>query len=401
MYLIRLLSATGFGLVVCAAPPFLLSQNLKITIPLHSELTPVQKLNREGVDAISKQQFEKARGIFYKAYLYDPADPFTLNNLGYVSELQGEVDRAEQFYKLATEQGSYATIDRSSAKQLNGRPMMDALGTLKNLPMRVNRIDVLGMALLSDGQPFEAETAFEAALKLDPKNAFTLNDLGVAEESTGDLEDALKHYDEAAATRAMDPVVVTQKRQWRGKPVSEMASSSAQELRVRMRNMTPNQIRAAMLAVRGVFAINQNDWATARKDFLEAYALDPESAFALNNRGYVAERDGELENAMSYYARARSAGDAGTKVGLATQTSAQGQNLGAVADTSHRDVDNQLEAFSQARRGQKIPYELKRRSEDPAKPEAAPGTPSPGGTPSPAPGIPAAPVPLQPTPPTP
>ncbi len=377
----------------CAAPPCAITQKLRITIPLHSELTPVQKLNREGVDALSKQHYEKAQGLFYKAYLYDPADPFTLNNLGYVSELQGQVDRAEEFYRLATEQGSYATIDRSSAKQLKGRPMMDALGTLKNVPMRVNRIDVLGMALLSENQPFEADAMFEEALKLDPNNAFTLNDLGVAEEATGDLAGALQHYEAAAGTGSMEPVVVTQKRAWRGKPVSTMAASSAQELRARIENMTPNQIRAAMLAVRGVFAINQNDWPAARKDFLEAYSLDPESAFALNNRGYVAERDGELENAMSFYARARNATDAGTKVGLATQTSAEGQDLAAVAGESHRGVDDRLEAFSQARRGQKVPYELKRRNDNTAKPEAAPTEPSPG--------IPSPPVPLQPTPPSP
>ena len=393
MYLIRLLSAAGIITAACAAPRYAITQNLRITIPLHSELTPVQKLNREGVDALSKQHYEKAQGLFYKAYLYDPADPFTLNNLGYVSELQGQVDRAEEFYRLATEQGSYATIDRSSAKQLKGRPMMDALGTLKNVPMRVNRIDVLGMALLSEHQPFEADAMFEEALKLDPNNAFTLNDLGVAEEATGDLAGALRHYEAAAGTGSMEPVVVTQKRAWRGKPVSTMAASSAQELRARIENMTPNQIRAAMLAVRGVFAINQNDWPAARKDFLEAYSLDPESAFALNNRGYVAERDGELENAMSFYARARNATDAGTKVGLATQTSAEGQDLAAVAGESHRGVDDRLEEFSQARRGQKVPYELKRRNDNTTKPEAAPTEPSPG--------IPAPPVPLQPTPPSP
>ena len=46
-------------------------------------------------------------------------------------------------------QGCYAIIDRSDAKALRGKPMMDALGTLQNLPMRINRINVLGMGLLS------------------------------------------------------------------------------------------------------------------------------------------------------------------------------------------------------------------------------------------------------------
>ena len=382
MYVIRLLGAAAFGCVVCATSPVVVAQNLKITIPLHSELTPVQRLNREGVDAVVKQRYDKAERLFYKAYLYDPVDPFTLNNLGYVSELQGQVDRAEEFYKLATEQGSLATIDRSNANQLKGKPMMDALGTLKNLPMRVNRIDVLGMALLSQDHPFEAEAVFEEALLLDPHNAFTLNDLGVAEETVGNLDEALKHYDAAAASHSMEPVVVTLKREWRGKPVSEMAANSSQDLRKRMQTMTPNQIRAAMLAVRGVHSINQNDWPSARKDFLEAYSLDPQGAFSLNNRGYVAERDGDLETAVSYYARALKAGGADSPVGSATQSSAQGQHLAAVADESHRDVDTALEAEIQKHRGQKTPFELKRRSEIPAKPETSPATPS-SATPAP------------------
>src|SRR5258706_9350630 len=63
--------------------------DLKIPLPQRSKLTPVQRLNREGVDAIRNHRYEKAKALFYKAYLFDPDDPFTLNNLGYVSELEG------------------------------------------------------------------------------------------------------------------------------------------------------------------------------------------------------------------------------------------------------------------------------------------------------------------------
>ena len=81
-------------------------KDIRITFPKHSELTPVQRLNREGVEAVRKHEYEKAEAIFYKAYLYDAADPFTLNNLGYISELQGKLDRAQKFYTLASQQGS-------------------------------------------------------------------------------------------------------------------------------------------------------------------------------------------------------------------------------------------------------------------------------------------------------
>src|ERR1035437_4005875 len=106
-------------------------KDIRVTFPKRSELTPVQRLNREGVDAARKHQYEKAEAIFYKAYLYDAADPFTLNNLGYISELQGKLDRAQKFYARASQQGCDARIDLSNAKQLEGKPMTYALNSLK------------------------------------------------------------------------------------------------------------------------------------------------------------------------------------------------------------------------------------------------------------------------------
>ena len=128
------------GLWAPLATAVVSGQEIRITIPLHSELTEVQRLNRLGVDEVIKHRYEKAEVLFYKAYLYDPSDPFTLNNLGYVSEIQGQVDRAADYYKLAVEQGCEAVIDRSSDTSLKGKPMMDALGTIKNMPMRINRM---------------------------------------------------------------------------------------------------------------------------------------------------------------------------------------------------------------------------------------------------------------------
>src|ERR1700744_3946083 len=104
----RLIPAAAlFTLCLPQAP----AQNLKISIPRRSELTPVQRLNRDGVEEVRKQHYEKAEQLFYKAYLYDPSDPFTLNNLGYIAEQQGQLDRAHKFYALAAEQGCSAPID--------------------------------------------------------------------------------------------------------------------------------------------------------------------------------------------------------------------------------------------------------------------------------------------------
>src|SRR5881275_1065441 len=96
-------------------------KTLRISIPKRSKPTPVQALNRDGVKAVEKHDYAKAKKLFYKAYLLDPDDPFTLNNLGYIAELEGDVDRAQRFYELAGEQNSEAVVDKASSEQAKGR----------------------------------------------------------------------------------------------------------------------------------------------------------------------------------------------------------------------------------------------------------------------------------------
>ena len=350
------------------------AQRIKITIPRPSTLTPVQRLNREGVEAVDRHRYEKAETLFNKAYLFDPTDPFTLTNLGYISELQGQADRAESFYKLAVEQGCYANIDLSSSKNLKNKPMIDELGTIKNLPMRINRMNVTAMQLLSQGRSFEAEALLEQALALDPVNPFTLNDLGVAEEALGDVESALRYYDRSTAIRAKDPIIVTMNRAFRGKPISEVAAQSAYDLRVRTQDRTREQLQASMLTLRGVTAVNRNDWTTARQSFIDAYALDPHSAFTLNNLGYLAEHDGDLELAKAYYTGASNARDANRRVGLTTQSASGAQELAGLAERSQQDVDAALAANGERRRREPGAVVLKRRrvEEEHGKPASEP-----------------------------
>jgi Flp pilus assembly protein TadD len=376
---LRLLGLSA--LIACLGLPQSWARDLKITIPKHSEMTPVQRLNREGVDAVQKHQYEKAEALFLKAYLYDPADPFTLNNLGYISELQGKLDRALRFYQLASQQGSDASIDRSNTKQLEGKPLEDALNGVKDGPMRVNHINVQAIGLLSENRNSEAGQLLQKALAMDARNPFTLNNLGVAEESAGNYDDALKYFDEAAELRSSEPVVVTLDRSWRGKPISEMAAESARRLKAQLKNADSAEAQAALLNVRGVSATNRNDWQSARRDFLKAYSLDPNSAFSLNNLGYVSERDGDIETAQFFYMKAQQAGDANARVGLATASAAEGERLDAVAADSGQKVGGELDRYKQARHAEPGNVELERRDGTPVDntTPAPPAAPSPNG----------------------
>ena len=367
------------------------AKDLKITIPRHSELTPVQRLNRDGVEAVQKKQYEKAEALFLKAYLYDPSDPFTLNNLGYISELQGDLDRALKFYKLAAQQGSTASIDRSNTKQLEGKPIEDALNGLSDGPMRVNHINVEAVALLSENRTSEAESLLQRAVSMDPHNAFTLNNLGVAKESVGDYEGALTYFDQAAQLRSSEVVVVTLDRAWRGKSVSQMAAESARKLESRLKNTDNPEAQAALLTVRGVSATNRNDWQAARRDFLKAYSLNPNSAFSLNNLGYVSERDGDMETANFFYMKAQQADDAKARIGLASSSLAEGQYLDAVAADSQQKVGGELDRYRQTRHAEPGNVELERRDGTPVDntPAPSPTAPAPPNTPQSAPPTPA------------
>jgi tetratricopeptide (TPR) repeat protein len=353
---------------------------LTITVPRHSQLTNVQRLNREGVAAVQKHNFGKAADLFYRAYMYDPGDPFTLNNLGYISELQGQLEQATKFYKLAAEQGCTANIDLSSAKRLEGKPMNTAFVDLKESPMRVNRLNVEAMRLLSENRGNEAAALLEQARSLDPQNPYTLNNLGVAEESMGNYASALKHYTQAAATKSDDSIDLSENPVWRGKSVSEMSEANANRLQIRMKGADSATSVADMLNVRGVSAVNQSDWATARQNFLQAYSLNPTDAFSLNNRAYVAEKDGDLESAQFFYEKARQAVGANVPVGRATSSTAVGKPLFQVATESDKKVDGAVEVYSRERQLKQSPIELiPRDNATPGQktpPNAPPGSPS-------------------------
>jgi Flp pilus assembly protein TadD len=368
-----------------ALPTAWASDRHTIMIPMRSRLSPVQRLNREGVEAIKRHQYDKAQSLFYKAYLYDPADPFTLNNLGYISEVQGQLERAHKFYELAAEQSSDASIDLSSQKHLQGQPMKAAIIDLKDRTMRVNRMNIDAMRMMQQDRNFEAIELLKQALTLDPQNPFTLNNLGVANESISDLDAALRYYQQAATGQSKEPAAITFDKSWRGKSVSNMARTSARMLQKRMESNGVTESKAVMYTLRGVHEENANNWAAAREDFIHAYALDPTSAFSLNNRGYVAEREGDLETAQHFYEKARRADNSNARIGLATKLYAQGQALSIVANDSNQKVDSALDIYSQQRKRQGAPIELTPRGGTPTletRPDTNPGTNPPNERPN-------------------
>jgi Flp pilus assembly protein TadD len=302
MFRPRSLVVAIFAVGLIVAP--MNAQELRLPLPKKSKYTPVQKLNRDGVKAVEKHQYDKAKKLFYKAYLIDPNDPFTLNNLGYLAELEGDADRAQRFYQLASEQNSDAIVDVATNSRVEGKPVSTVAGNAEEKGIQVNRLNSEAIALLSRDRAPEADLLLQKALKIDPRNPFTLNNLGFAKEREGELDAAYQFYTAAANTNSGERIQIALNKDWRGEEISYIAGRNARRLDQRLRNEGSLESRVALLNLRGVSAFNRNERRTAREFIQKAYKLDPDDAFTLNNMGYLAEMDGDRETADYYYAPA-------------------------------------------------------------------------------------------------
>ena len=362
--------------------------DMRINLPKRTKLTPVQQLNQDGVSALKKRDLAKAEKCFYRAYLIDPDDPFTLNNLGYVSELKGQVERAQRFYELSGRQNSETVIAKSSNSKLEGKRLTEITGASAGRELRVNQGNVLAMSLLSQGRTEEAEKTLRQTLAIDPRNPFTLNNLGYTMEAEGNLESALQFYNSAANLHSSEKIVVALDRRWRGKDISNVAENNARAVQRRLETEESVADRVARLNLQGVSALNRNDRQSARKFFLQAYRLDPQNAFAINNMGYLAELDGDQETADDFYTQAKQANGADKRVSLANRREMQGLPLAQVAARNDEGAESSLEEQRQLRIREGGPIQLKTRDHQPVTepvPEAAPAnqpnSPSPQSPP--------------------
>jgi Flp pilus assembly protein TadD len=355
------------------------ASDLKIKIPKRSQYTPVQRLNRDGVGALRKHDFEKAKALFYRAYLYDPDDPFTLNNLGYVAEVEGQLERAQRFYSLAAQRNTDAVIETASVREAEGKSFSDEINGIRDRAVQINLANVRAVKLLSEGRATEAESILQRAFTLDERNPFTLNNLGVAKEMEGELSQSLRYYTEAAASHSDEAVMVTLNNSWRGKSVSKMSSESAEKILQRLRNPESAEGRAAEYNLRGVYAVNRGDWHEAEQYFRNAYSLDPNNAFSLNNMGYVAEMQGDSETAQVFYERARNAPSAKSRVGAATDASAAGLRLFQLSEENDGKVDQRMIQQAELKRRHSWAIQLKRRDGTPVtEQQPAPRAPAEG-----------------------
>ena len=87
-------------------------------------LEQVAELNLRGVSAVNRNDLRAADAAFRKAYALDPNDAFTLNNIGYVSELEGDQETAQFFYDHARQTlGAPAIVGVASRRTAEGKKL--------------------------------------------------------------------------------------------------------------------------------------------------------------------------------------------------------------------------------------------------------------------------------------
>jgi len=258
-------------------------------------------------------------------------------------------------------------VDRASSDDIKGKTVAEVAGHAQSGNVQSNVLNVEAISLLNKDRVAEADGVLQKALRIDPRNPFTLNNLGYTKEKQGELEAAINYYRAAAEANSDEPVVVTVNKSWRGRPISKVAASNAKKVQSALAKEESTDAKVARLNQRGVSALNRNDRADALKYFTQAYKLNPEDAFALNNMGYVAELNGDRESANFYYGKAKEADNHERHVTLASSTEDQGKKLVEVANKNDDKTEASIQAQQELnRRSGKTPTLIERSTGRPA-----------------------------------
>ena len=151
------------------------------------------------MDALKKHNIDRAKRLFYKAYLVDPNDPFTLNNLGYVSELEGDMERARSVLaKALSLSPNLARAHFFSAKVLRSDGRYDeAADHLRQVVAQYPRdrvaLNDLGRILFLQRNYSDAVKVLQAVLAVDPEDLQAHYNLMLCYNGLGDEKQAHEH----------------------------------------------------------------------------------------------------------------------------------------------------------------------------------------------------------------
>jgi Flp pilus assembly protein TadD len=200
----------------------------------------VNRLNVQAIALLERDRVFEADNILSKALALDQKNPFTLNNLGYTKEKEGELEQAVQYYEKAAAQHSEERIivaveknkswrgkKISDVASRNAEKVRKMVEQDQSPEAKVARLNLRGVTALNRNDRQAARQFFNEAYKLDPKNAFALNNMGYLAELEGDKETANAYYSAAQrADRSRVRVGLATRREAEGRPVAAVADNN-------------------------------------------------------------------------------------------------------------------------------------------------------------------------------
>ncbi len=131
--------------------------------------------------------------------------------------------------------------------------------------------DNMGAELINQGNIPAARAHFQAATEINPQDAFSQIDIGVCDKKMGNVKGAIEHYEAA------------------------------------LRLTAAATLRSTAFSNLGSLYRVEGNYPAARDNYTAALRIDPGYAMALLGLGLVAQKTGNLSDAVDYYSRAMTA----------------------------------------------------------------------------------------------
>jgi Flp pilus assembly protein TadD len=189
---------------------------------------------------LQQGRIQEAEQLLLQTLSTDPKSAFTLNNLGYTMEAEGNLEAAARYYQQAADLRSSDKIVVALDARWRGKPISEVaaenaravgnrLETEQSAQARAARMNLQGVFALNHNDPQKARDNFESAYKLDPYSPFSLNNMGYVSELNGDQETADEFYGDAKlAPGAKQRVTVANHPEMQGMPLGEVAANNSQ-----------------------------------------------------------------------------------------------------------------------------------------------------------------------------
>jgi Flp pilus assembly protein TadD len=209
----------------------------------------VSRLNERAIVMLEKGHVFEARNLLQSALPTYPRDPFLLNNLGYALEAVGDNEGALRCYSQAASLHSTQRVVVTPRSKMRGRPISEVaaanaaavseqIAKGEGVEAATARLNLRGVAALNDNNQVAARNFFLKAYKLDPQNAFTLNNLGYIAELDGDQESAESYYEAAQSGRdAKAKVTYATRRDAEGQKITTVADDNQGDVQAALKAM--------------------------------------------------------------------------------------------------------------------------------------------------------------------